>query len=63
MAHFLLFWAQNYLSFTRVAVKVLLEPCIYPRLQGLRCALVRCRGTNNLEARNLSLCRILNAGN
>ena len=45
---------QIILSITSVAVQVLSEPRIYPRLQSWRRALAQCRGTSYLGTRNLS---------
>jgi len=53
---------QILLSITRVAVQVWSEPRVYHRLQSWWRALAQCRGTNYLEARNLSRCRISIAG-
>ena len=53
---------QFLLSIMRVAVQGCSEPQIYPRLQCWWRALAQCRGTNYLEGRNLSRCRILIVG-
>jgi len=49
---------QVLLSITRVAVQVWSEPENYHGTEFLLRALAQCRGTNYLEARNLSRCRI-----
>jgi len=49
---------QVLLIITSVAIQVLSEPRIYPRLQNLGRALAQCRGTNCFGASNLSRCMI-----
>jgi len=48
---------QILLSFTRVAVQVLSELRVYPRLQSWWRALAQCRDTMLIGARKLSRCR------
>jgi len=50
---------QILLSITSVAVQVLSKPVNYHGTGYLLGALAQCRGTNYLEARNLSRCKIL----
>jgi hypothetical protein len=50
---------QILLSITRVAVQVLSEPVNCHDTESLLGALAQCRGTNYLEARKLSRCRVL----
>ena len=49
---------QILLSAGAIAVQLVSEPRIYPPLQSWQRALAQCRGTNCLEGRNLSRCRI-----
>jgi hypothetical protein len=59
MARVFAVMVQILLSITRVAVQVLSEPENYHGTGFLLGALVQCRGTNYLGARNLSWSRIL----